>query len=84
MKKAHYSTIVLVKNGKVRRSTPVGIEEASEEQKQVIDLVKPLMNTWLRSNIDGDMECLVKTKICETAAGFSVEFKVQSAKVPVE
>ncbi len=83
MTKARYSTEVLIQNGKIRRSIPIGLENASDEQRFAIDLVKPIMNAWLRSKASGstqllNAEILVKAKYIETASGLTVEFKVQS------
>lgn len=83
MTKARYNTEVLIQNGRIRRSTPIGLENALDEQRSAIDLVKPVMNAWLRSKISGstellNAEILVKAKYVETAKGLTIEFKVQS------
>jgi hypothetical protein len=84
MTKARYSTEVLIQNGRIRRSTPVGLETASDEQRTAIELMKPVMNTWLRSKISDQQsaEVLVKAKYLETANGLTVEFKIQQV-VPI-
>ncbi len=84
MTKARYSTEVLIQNGRIRRSTPVGLETASDEQRAAIELIKPVMNTWLRSKISDQQsaEVLVKAKYLETANGLTVEFKIQQV-VPI-
>lgn len=78
--KVRYSTEVLVQNGKIRRSTPIGLEHASDEQRAIIDLIKPLMHSWLRSRVSTDVEVLVQSKYIETSNGLTVEFKVQSVQ----
>lgn len=79
MIKARYSSEVLIQNGRIRRSTPVGLKNASDEQRVAMDLIKPVMNAWLRSKISDkeNVEILVRTKYLETASGLTVEFKIQ-------
>jgi len=81
MLKTKYSSTVLIQNGKIRRSVANGIEFANDQQRRHIDLVKPLMNAWLRPKITGDesAEVLVRVKCLETTDGLTVEFKLQSA-----
>lgn len=87
MTKARYSNEVTIKNGRIRRSVPIGLESATEEQRVAIDLVKPVMNAWLRSKIESgqlypDSDVQINAKYIETSNGLTVEFKVQSV-VPV-
>lgn len=81
--KARFSNEVTIKNGRIVRSAPVGLEAASEEQKLAIKTIKPILHNWLRSHISGspelsNSEILVRGKYVETSNGLTVEFKVQS------
>lgn len=85
MIKARYSSEVFIQNGRIRRSIPIGLENASDEQKRAIDLMKPVMNAWLRSKIEGNAllqnsQILVKAKYVELAHGLTIEFKVQAVQ----
>jgi len=85
MTKARYSSEVFIQNGKIRRSAPIGLENASEQQRSAIDLIKPVMNAWLRSKIESNpemvnSEVLVRGKYSETSNGLNIEFKVQSVQ----
>ncbi|MCV0439713.1 MAG: hypothetical protein K5880_13890 [Hydrogenophaga sp.] len=79
MTKARYTSEVLIQNGRIRRSTPVGLENATDEQRSAIDSIKPLMNAWLRSKLSEheNAQVLVKAKYVETSNGLTVEFKIQ-------
>jgi len=83
MTKARFTSEVSIKNGKIRRSTPIGLEHATHEQRVAIDRIKPMMNAWLRSRIESrtlhpDSDVLVSSKYIETSSGLTIEFKVQS------
>jgi len=87
MTKARFSSEVFVKNGRIVRSNPVGLEAASAQQVRAIETIKPILHAWLRSRITGsselaNSEILVRGKYIETSNGLTVEFKVQSV-VPV-
>jgi len=82
MTKVRYSSEVLVKNGKIRKSTPIGVDGASPDQLCVINGLKSIMNAFLRSRINqrpelADATILVKCKQTETANALSIDFKVQ-------
>jgi len=79
MTKARYTSEVLIQNGKIRRSTPVGLENATAAQREAIVQVKPLMNAWLRSKLSENENSLisVRSKYVETSNGLTVEFKIQ-------
>jgi len=86
MIKARYNTEVVVQNGRIRRSIPIGLKSATEEQRQAIDLIKPVMNAWLRSRIEGNADLqnsqiLVKAKYLELTKGLTIEFKIQSVQL---
>lgn len=78
--KARFASEVTVKNGRIVRSSPVGLEAASTEQKLAIKTIKPILHNWLRSRISelSNAEILVRGKYVETSNGLTVEFKVQS------
>lgn len=83
MTKARFSSEVFVKNGRIVRSNPIGLESASAMQVQAIGTIKPLLHAWLKSRITGNpelqnSEILVRGKYSETSNGLTVEFKVQS------
>ena len=83
MTKARFSSEVIVKNGRIVRSTPVGFDAASDEQKQAIETIKPVLHAWLKTRIASNPELansgvLVRGKYVETSNGLTVEFKVQS------
>lgn len=83
MTKARFSSEVFVKNGRIVRSNPVGLEAASDEQVRAIETIKPVLHTWLKTRITGNLELanseiLVRGKYAETSNGLTVEFKVQS------
>lgn len=86
MTKVHYSSEVAVRDGKIRRAIPVGIEHATKEQVAVINQVKPVMNFWLRSRIahmprlENSM-IFMRSKITETANGLSIDFKIQGVSI---
>ena len=87
MTKARYSNEVLIKNGRIRRSVPIGIDAASEEQITAIGNTKSVMHAWLRSKILNNpalhnAEILVRAKYVETSSGLTIEFKVQSV-IPI-
>jgi hypothetical protein len=84
--KTRYISEVSIQNGKIRRSLPVNLDAARDEQKTIINAVKPVMNTWLRSKISqrpelSDSEIIVRTKYSETSNGLTIEFKVQSIRI---
>ena len=86
MTKVHYSSKVIVKNGKICKSVPIGIETASDEQRIVIKHVKPVMNFWLRSRIAATPKLensmiLIRSKITETASSLTVDFKIQGVTI---
>ncbi len=83
MTKARFSSEVTVKNGRIIRSNPIGLETASVEQRRAIETIKPILNAWLKTKIPGNpelcnSEILVRGKYLETSNGLTVEFKVQS------
>ena len=83
MTKARFSSEAIIRNGSIRRSTPIGLEHASAEQKAAIDSIKPVLHTWLKTKLSGNpelenSEVLVRGKYVETSSGLTVEFKVQS------
>lgn len=87
MTKAKYTSEVLIQNGKIRRSTPFGLDNARDDQRVVVNLIKPIMYAWLKSKIESNpglenSEVLVRSKYTETTNGLTVEFKVQSV-VPI-
>lgn len=86
MTKVHYSSEVVVRDGKIRRAVPTGIEYATAEQVAVIDQVKPVMNFWLRSRIAAtprlrNSMIFMRSKITETANGLSIDFKIQGVNI---
>jgi hypothetical protein len=85
--KTHYTSEVLIQNGKVRRSQVIGYENASEQQRETIDSMKPLLYGWLRSRIaEGSLldnvTVLVRCKHTATTKSLTVEFKVQAVGQP--
>ena len=86
MTKVHYSSEVVVRDGKIRRSIPMGIEHASDDEKEIIDKVKPVMTLWLRSRIAArskmeNSTILIRSKITETVSSFTVDFKIQGITI---
>lgn len=85
MIKTRCSIRVFIRNGNIRRSIPVGLERANEEQLATIDLIKPVLHVWLRSRLSREelpnAEVLIKAKYSETSNGLAIEFKVQSVKI---
>lgn len=82
MTKVHYSSEVVVKDSKIYRAVPIGIEKATDDEREIIDKVKPVMTFWLRSRIAvrSKMEnctILIRSKITETASSLTVDFKIQ-------
>ena len=85
MIRARYSSEVFIQNGRIRRSVPIGLENASNEQTQAILLIKPVMHAWLRSRIEGNADLqnsqiFVKAKYVESAQGLTIEFRVQTVQ----
>ena len=83
MTKARFSSEVVIKNGRIVRSTPIGFDAASDEQMRAIETIKPVLHAWLKTRITGNSELansevLVRGKYVETSSGLTVEFKVQS------
>lgn len=81
-----YTNKLIVQNGRIRRSTPIGLENASVEQRETMDLIKPMMHAWLRSKMSANLQLenadvLVNAKYIETSNGLTVEFKIQSVLV---
>ena len=88
MTKARFTSEVLIQNGRIRRSAPIGLEYATPEQRDAVKTVKPVLHAWLKTRIErnpelGNSQILVRGKYVETSNGLTVEFKVQSV-VPLE
>lgn len=83
MQKVRYSCEVLVVNGEIRHSTPIGVSEVRPDQVFIINSLTDIMNPWLQDRIDAavNMEnatIVVKCSRAETLKGLNVEFKIQS------
>lgn len=87
MLKIRFGQEVIIKNGKITKSTPTGVDNFTADQKQIVQSLKPTLNNWVKSRVAlvpelFDSNLLVLGKYSETAHGVTVEFKVKSV-VPV-
>lgn len=84
MIKAKFTQSVEVKNGRIFRSVPIGLELASPEQAEAIKTIRPVLHTWLKTRIKDVVASNIRIvcKYAETSSGLTVEFKIQSA-IPV-
>lgn len=76
--KAHvrYTTNFKIKDGKIKSSSVIGEESATETQKTVIATLKPLVRQFVQSRLTSHVsDCQVTVHYAESMKGLEITFK---------